>query len=246
MLESRVVLITGAGGGLGRCLAKSFALQGAKVIGLGRNMGQLEETGADIPVGRYFPCVADVSNYSQVEKALASVITEAGSIDIVFNNAAVYPRINFLDETGEEWSKVIGINLGGVSNICKLVLPSMLDGNFGRIYNLGSWADLQPAPESAAYSCSKGGLHALTKAIATDIAHLDRNVEIHEWIPGHLNTQMSEYTGIDPAIAAEWAVEIASKPLSSSKNCLYERNLEWKPPRSRLGRIKDKLQSFRR
>lgn len=246
MLENKIVLITGAGDGLGRSLSIAFAAEGAKVICLGRNLERLEETCSMSSSGQCTPVVADVSDFDEIEKELSDIVDEIGSIEIVFNNAAIYPRVNFLEESAKEWSEAVAINLGGVANVSKLVLPAMLKSNYGRIYNLGSWADLTPIANSAAYSCTKGGLHALTKAIAVDIAHLDRNVEVHEWIPGHLNTKMSEFTGMDPTIAAGWAVEIASKPFSSSKNCLYERNFEWKPPRSRLRKLKDSLLFFRK
>ena len=186
--------------------------------------------------------VADVSRIGEVDNAIAEIVELHGRIDFLFNNAAVYPKKNFLEESAQEWLDAICTNLGGVSNCTKAVLPVMVSNGFGRIYNLGSFADLAPIANSAAYSCSKGGIRALTKAIAADIAHLDADIEIHEWIPGHMKTAMSGYTGIDPDISAGWAVDIASgKIRASKKNTIFENDREWLPPQPLRQRLKKKL-----
>ena len=241
MLKDKVVVITGAGSGLGRELAKAFCQQGSKVIGLGRSLSKLEETKDEIGALEYAYYAMDVADYMQVRDVFKNIIDTYGRVDILFNNAAVYPKVNFLEESAEQWADAIAININGVANCCKAILPSMIEKKYGRIFNLGSWADLGPIEKSAAYSCTKGGLHALTKAIAVDIAEYNLDIEVHEWIPGHLNTQMSEYTGMEPSIAAAWAVEIASKAHASKKNCIYEQNQEWQPPKSLKQKIKAKL-----
>lgn len=241
MLKDSVVVITGAGSGLGRELAKAFCKQGCKVVGLGRSLSTLEETKKEVGELSYACYAIDVADYAQVSNVFKTITKTYGRIDILFNNAAVYPKVNFLEESAEQWANAMAINLGGVANCCKAILPSMIEKKYGRIFNLGSWAYLGPIEKSAAYSCTKGGLHALTKAIAVDIAHYNVDVEVHEWIPGHLNTQMSEYTGMAPSVAAAWGVEIASKPHGSKKNCIYEQNQEWQPPKSLKQKIKDKL-----
>ncbi len=242
MLQDKVIVITGAGSGLGRELTKAFCAQKAKVIGLGRSLEKLNETASLVESGEFFPQVADVSYFSQVEQCFKNIITQHGRIDIVFNNAAVYPKVNFLDETASQWSDAVAINVNGLANTCKAALPSMIEQNFGRIFNLGSWAHLGPIADSAVYSCTKGAVHVMTKAIAVDVAHKhpEADVEIHEWIPGHLNTQMSDFTGMDPAMAAAWAVDIASKP-ASKKNSIFEQNWEWQPPKSLKQKIKSKV-----
>lgn len=239
LLEDKVVVITGAGGGLGRELAKAFCAHGAKVIGLGRSTDKLTETKAIIGEGKFEIHCADVSDFTQVKNAVTRIIEKHGRIDVLFNNAAVYPKENFLEESARDFASALLINVAGVANTCKAALPSMIENNFGRIFNLGSWADRAPIADSAVYSASKGALHALTKAIAVDIAHYNADVEIHEWLPGHLNTQMGDFSGMDPAVAGAWAVEIASKPHSSKRNCIYEHNWEWQPPKS----LKKKLLS---
>ncbi len=240
MLENKIVVITGAGSGLGRELAKAFANKGSHVIGLGRSENKLEETSKAIN-GNFECFTVDVGNFTEVTQVVEKIIAKHGRIDILFNNAAVYPKVNFLKESAEDWATAVATNLCGVAYCCKAILPSMIENKFGRVFNVGSWADLGPIADSAAYSCTKGGLHALTKAIAVDIAGHDADIEVHEWIPGHLNTQMSDYTGMDPAIAAGWGVELASKPEAPKKNCIFEQNWEWQPPKSLKQKIKDKL-----
>ncbi len=137
--------------------------------------------------------------------------------------------------------------MGGVANCCKAVIPQMVKQNSGKIFNLGSWAHLGPIADSAAYSATKGGVHSMTKAIAADLTalHPAANVEVHEWIPGHLNTQMSEYTGMEPALAASWGVDLVMRS-GVKKNSIFEQNWEWQPPKSLLGRIKAKLMFWKK
>jgi NAD(P)-dependent dehydrogenase (short-subunit alcohol dehydrogenase family) len=102
-----------------------------------------------------------------------SVVNETksrfGRIDILFNNAAIYPKVSFLEESAQDWARAIDVNVNGVANCCKAVLPLMIAAGTGRIYNIGSFADLNPIENSAAYSASKGAVRALTKAIARDL-----------------------------------------------------------------------------
>lgn len=242
MLEQKVVVITGVAGGLGRALAERFVQQGCRVAGVGRNQQVLDELQAQLPGERYASFTADVSKFDQVQHVVREIAEKYGRIDILFNNAAVYPKINFLEESAEKWFDTIAINMGGIANFCKAVLPLMIEHKYGRIFNLGSFADVAPIEKSCAYSCSKGGVHALTKAIAKDIESLNLDIEIHEWMPGHLKTQMSDFTGIEPAVSAVWGVDIASgKIKASKKNSIFENDREWVPPKSLKQRIKQKL-----
>lgn len=238
MLDGKVVVITGAGGGLGKELVKAFLAQGSKVAAIARSG---DPFAAQPPSGQYAYFQADVADFNQIKQAIDQIETQFGKVDILFNNAAVYPKISFLEETPEQFMAALAINVGGVSNCCKAVLPVMIKKGYGRIYNVGSFADAAPIAKSAVYSASKGALHALTKGIAADLAALNADIQVHEWMPGHLNTQMSDFTGIDPAVSAGWAMSIARSDNASKQSTIFENDHEWVPPKSLKQRIKSKL-----
>ena len=242
MSDEKVVVITGAGSGLGRELSAVFAnAPGMRVIGLGRDTEKLEATAKAIDGSQFSYKLLDVSDADAISRVVEEILREHQHIDILFNNAAVYQKVSFLEETPQDWANSVATNLSGIANMCKAVLPGMIDRNFGRIYNVGSWAHLGPIEDSAAYSTTKGGVHVLTKAIARDIARLGKNVQVHEWIPGHMKTQMSGFTGIDPALAAQWGLEVATRLQASANGCIFENNREWQPPKSFARKVKDKL-----
>ena len=245
MLEDKVVMITGVGSGLGRALAQAFIEHGCLVVGIARRAESLTETEALVASNRFLGYVADVASYSEVEAVVTHCVATQGGIDVLFNNAAVYPKVNFLEERPDMWYRAIDVNVNGVANCCKAVLPSMVKADKGRIYNVGSFADLSPIENSAAYSASKGAVRALTKAIARDLQSLDADIEVHEWIPGHLKTQMSGYTGIEPAEAARWAVALVSIPHARTKNCIFVNDNEWLPPKGLRRKIKERLLFWR-
>lgn len=240
MLTDRIVVISGAGSGLGRALSEKFIAAGAFVIGFGRTESALEETAGKIGSDRFSWQHVDVSNFRQVAAACAKIDQAHDRIDILFNNAAVYPRISFIDETAGQWADALSVNVNGPANCCKAVLPVMIRNGFGRIYNMGSFADRAPIADSAAYSCSKGAVHALGPAIQADLEKLQVDVEVHEWVPGHMRTKMSDFTGIEPEVSAQWALKIADMP-SLGRSALFVNDSLWVPPRSLRGRVKDLL-----
>lgn len=244
MLKSKLVIITGAGSGLGRALAAEFSKAGSITIGLGRSIESLEETQRLIaqnnPQADFSYYQTDVSKFDQLQKTVGTILEKHGHIDYLFNNAAVYPKVNFIEESAEDFAQALAINVTGVSNGCKAVLPAMLKQKSGRIYNLGSFACIGITENSALYSASKAAVRALTQAIALDIAHHNTDVQIHEWVPGEVNTQMSDYSGVDPTLSASWAVALSQLD-NGKKNCIFNCDHEWLPPKSLKERVISKL-----
>ncbi len=244
-LINKTVVLTGAGSGLGRELAKGFVKEGAVVIGFGRREKPLKETASQIDNNNFHWRIVDVSRAADVNSAIQSIQKKFGKIDVLINNAAVYQKVNFLEQSSEEWMKTIEINVGGVANCCHAVLPIMIEQKHGRIINVGSFADKAPIPKSSAYSASKGAVRALTKAIASDLGGIFPDIILVEWIPGHLNTQMSDFTGIDPKTCVDWAIDLINLPENDPSPRIFIGNEEWFPAKGMKEKLKDKFLSFR-
>jgi len=187
------VVVTGAGSGIGRALCVGLSSDGYRVIGTGRRRDALEATAKHCAEGNFFWREMDVADADAVAAGFSAIEKEHGPVDALVSNAAIYQRGYFLDMSAQQWTSEIMINLVGAANCCRAVLPGMLERQSGRIVIVGSLADLNPIPASSAYSASKGGLHALVKALASEI---DRarypNVLVNELNPGATRTAMSE------------------------------------------------------
>jgi NAD(P)-dependent dehydrogenase (short-subunit alcohol dehydrogenase family) len=245
-LAGKVIVITGAGSGLGRALAVGFAERGAMVAGLGRRQPPLSETGALAPSGRFSAHVADVADALAVDQAMREIAARHGRIDVLFNNAAVYPKLGFLEQDAASWMHALAVNVGGAANCCRAVLPIMMRQGAGRIINVGSFADKAPIPRSSAYAASKGALHALTRAIAADLGEAHAGITCYEWVPGHLKTQMSDFTGMPPEACVEWAARIVALPSTGPASRSFEGDREQLPARSLRSRIASRLRFWQR
>ena len=196
------IAITGATGGIGSALARSFADAGYSVSAIGRDRSKLGALAAHN--NRIAGIECDVSDGNACTKAFASAAERLGPVDALIAAAAVYPKAYFLDQKPDHLDDVLRINVVGVANSVREVLPSMLERNFGRVVVVGSLAGMKPLPGSLAYSVSKWTLHSLVRGIAGEI---DRerysNVLINEFSPGATKTAMSEY-GNDPEDIVAW------------------------------------------
>lgn len=245
-ISGNVVIITGAGSGLGRALAIGFVQRGAIVIGLGSRELSLKETSLLIGKDGFSYYVVDVSKADKVEDVMQKTANKFGKIDVLINSAAIYPKIAFLEQTAEDWMQTIAVNLGGVANCCRSVLPILKQQGSGRIINVGSFADLAPIPCSSAYAASKGGVRALTKAIAADLGGAYPGIICIEWIPGPMKTQMSNYSGTDPSDCVEWALQAINLSTGGRNSLIFEKDHVFIPAKSLKSRLKDKFLFWRK
>lgn len=239
--DDGVAVITGAGSGLGRALAAEIGTRGLTVVGLGRRAEALAETAALCPENRFVAQVCDVADYGAVQATFDTVQAEHGRVALLINNAAVYPRRDFLDETAASFMASVSTNLGGMVAASRAALDGMVDRGFGRILNVSTFADIAPLPASSAYSVSKGAARILTRALVADLGDRFPGIVIGDWMPGMLRTGMGVPDGLDPADAARWGAELALRHDPSLTGTMFEQAVEVLPPRGLKGRIKDRL-----
>lgn len=243
-LSDKIVVITGSGSGIGKSLAIGFSQDGAYVVGFGRTEQNLVETSRLCISGRMDYLVGDITSEKDVERLFSQTLDRLGKIDILINNAAVYPKFNFLDMPHTEWAKVIETNLIGVALCCRKALPGMLDRGYGRIINIGSFAGKAPLPSSSAYSVSKAGMMALTKALAVEI---DRNlypdVLINELVPGAIKTSMSQ-VGEDPMEVYPHARFLANLPVGGPHGQIFIKSQLYQEDYGIRSRIKRFISKF--
>lgn len=240
-----MAVVTGAGGGLGRALALELSARGQRVAALGRAPEGIARIAALDPTGRITPVTADVADPQALRAAFAQ-ITQTAPVTLLINNAAIYPRRDFLDETPESFADTMAINLGGTMACTRLALDSMVETGFGRILNVSTFADLAPLPASSAYVVSKGAGRILTRALLADLADRFPGIVITDWMPGMLATRMGVPHGLDPAQAARWGATLALWHDPALNGAVFERDREILAPRGLKGRIKDTLLLRRR
>jgi NAD(P)-dependent dehydrogenase (short-subunit alcohol dehydrogenase family) len=166
---ARVVVVTGAGSGIGRATARAFLAAGDRVGLLGRRPAALEETAAGDPGALVLPC--DVTAPDEVESAFDAAVAAWGRIDVLFNNAGAVATPATPDEiTIDDWLRVIAVNLTGAFLCARAAFARMRaqSPQGGRIINNGSVSAQAPRPGSAAYTASKHALTGLTKSLILD------------------------------------------------------------------------------
>ena len=240
---SKIAVVTGAARGLGHALSIEFAKRGVQVAAVGRSRESLAELAKH---ENTMPVVADVSDPAAVATAFEKIDKGLGPVDILINNAAVYPRRDLLDETPDSFADTIATNLGGTFNVTHHALNRMVNRGNGRIINVTSNADRKPAPLSSAYSVSKGATKILTRAIVSDLGDRYPDIVISDWIPGALQTSMGLPDGTPPDVAAKWCVTLALMNERDLNGATFDRAQEVVPMQSWKRRLYAKLSGQQR
>ena len=189
MLEGKVAAVTGASSGIGRAIAKVFAQNGAKVVGIARSEEKLRSLKEEIGE-RFEYKIADVSDYEKVQQVFEEIINENGKIDILVNNAGITQDTLFMRMDLDKWKKVIEVNLGGVYNCTKAVISHMMRNRSGVIINISSIVGIYGNPGQANYAASKAGIIGFTKSLAKEVGK--RGIRVVAVAPGFIETPMTE------------------------------------------------------
>jgi 3-oxoacyl-[acyl-carrier protein] reductase len=191
--KGSTVLVTGASRGLGQSIAKAFAAEGAFVgLGYHRFDQKAEQTLAEIREigGNGILVKADVRDPKAVDRAIKSFLAEYGGIDVLVNNAAIVDDKPFALMSADSWMAVLETNLGGAYNCSRAVVRSMMAKGKGAIVNIGSVAGLIASPGQANYAASKGGILALTRTLAAELA--PKGIRVNTVVPGFLTEGMAQ------------------------------------------------------
>lgn len=197
-LENKTAIVTGAGSGIGRAIAISFAKEGASVL-----IADINEEGGLATVeeikqlgGNAIFVKTDVSKKEDVQTMTKEAIKAFGKIDILVNNAGIYKTYNFHEMTESDWDLTINVNLKSIFLTCKEIIPQMLNQGKGKIINVASIAGLVGFPQSGVYCASKGGIITLSKELSMEYA--PKKINVNCIAPGVIQTAMTKDLLADP------------------------------------------------
>ena len=187
-MDSRVILITGANGGLGQAIAEAFLRESPAnllCLGVRSRRDRAEQLARENAVR--CSCVAlDVVNPESWQQALAHILERHSRLDVLVNNAGAHEDALLATMPAESWRRVLAANLDGVFHGCRAVLPTMISQRKGRIINIASLSALLAPPGQANYAAAKAGVLALTQSLAKEVARI--GITVNAVCPGFIET----------------------------------------------------------
>ena len=203
-LKNKVALVTGAGQGMGRAIARRYAAEGASVVALDLNLEAAQETLAGLS-GEHLALALNVADPAAVNAAVERVQQELGRVDVLVNNAGTGGMDSFTEMSDEAWARVIGVNLNGAFFCARAAVRAMLKTGGGAVINVSSTSAVS-GDGPAHYVTSKAAMLGLTRVMAKELAK--SSVRVNTLMPGPTNTPMMQ------GIPKDWAdAIIAGVPL---------------------------------
>jgi 3-oxoacyl-[acyl-carrier protein] reductase len=191
-LKGKKAIVTGGAAGIGKAIATCLARAGVDVAvsdvnleGAAQTCGELTAHGV-----RAIPCKFDVGSFAEVQEAVNKLVADLGTVHILVNNAGITKDNLLLRMTEQDFDRVLTVNLKGAFNMTKAVLRTMLKERWGRIINIASVIGQMGNAGQANYAASKGGLIALTKSTAKELA--SRNITVNAIAPGFIASAMTD------------------------------------------------------
>lgn len=204
----KTIVITGAGLGLGRALARRFAGEGDTPILLGRTLSKVQAL-ADELGGDCYAVECDVASPDSVRAAFATIAEKSGKIDVLINNAAVFEPFTIEEARDDQIQSIVNINLAGPIYCARSAIPLMESG--GCIINVGSESVVQPFAMLSLYQCTKAGLEKLTSVMSDELD--EKGIRVCLIRAGQMYEEGKE-TGWDPDVAMRFGMKCAANGLN--------------------------------
>ena len=220
-LQDALVLVTGAGSGIGRATALAFAAEGARVMAADINLASAEKTAADCSerAGGAEPLLLDVADWDAVVDVAEKVRADHGALDVLVNNAGVGMSGRLTDMSVEDWRWIRSINLDGVVHGCRAFGPAMVERGAGHVVNVSSGLGYTQTGTEIAYCTTKAAVLAFSRCLQADWS--SRGVGVSAICPGVINTPIlgaSRFLGTQDSATtrrrAEWIFGKGHKPES--------------------------------
>jgi NAD(P)-dependent dehydrogenase (short-subunit alcohol dehydrogenase family) len=210
-VAGKVIIVTGGNAGIGRAASELLAREGGSVVVASRTPASGEETVAAIRSAggeaRYIQ--ADVSQEADCIRLVQDTVRAYGRLDVLINNAAIYPRASLTDTTVAFWREIMAINLEGPFVLCREAVPHMLKAGGGSIVNVGSANGFAGGANLVAYSTAKGGLLTLTRNIAGAFA--SQNIRANYLNPGWNITETEKVVQAKEGHDAAWIADMEGR-----------------------------------
>ena len=205
-LDGKVVLITGAAGGIGHVTARHLHDEGATVVATAYSVDQVKVLADDFDSDRWAARVIDVTSEQDVASAVEFTVTTYGRLDGMVNNAGILIPNDVVSATADEYERTFDVNVKGVFLGCKYAVPALIASGGGSIVNFGSINSLAAEKQLALYTASKGAVLMLTKAVALDFAH--EGIRANAVCPAFVDTPLNvpHYTKLGGRQALEDAL----------------------------------------
>ncbi len=222
-LKEKVALITGGARGIGKAIALTLAAEGADIVVADVNLEEAQKTAQEIEgMGRKaLPLSVDVTSFEKVEEALNKILDKFTKVDILVNNAGITKDNLMLRMNPADFDAVINVNLKGTFNCTKAVSRPMIKQRQGRIINIASIIGIMGNAGQANYAASNGGVIALTKTAAKELA--SRNINVNAIAPGFIQTAMTDKLSEEVKAKMMEAIPLAKlgTPQDVANACLF-------------------------
>ena len=223
LLDGKVTIVTGAATGIGEGIARLFADKGSHLFLLDRNSERNSAVATSISAVRSAAAFAgDVRDPKAIQTVVDAAMEQFGRVDVLVNNAGIYPRQSFVDMTEAQWDEMQDVNLRSVFHCSKAVLPNMIARRQGKIVNISSVTFLLGTKNLVHYVASKGGIIGLTRSLAREMG--EHNVFVNCITPGAVKVEAEKQVATEEQLREIVGLQSLKRrivPLDIARVCLF-------------------------